>query len=224
MNKRTEVLHNMYKYNFIDRQMFDSLKVLPLGVDYNAQDHITGPAPYFRSVIRPQLIFWAKENGYDLFESGLRIYTTIDSRLQTYAEQAMKKHMTYLQDLFIAHWDGQNPWRDEKGYEIEDFVENAIKKTDHYRKLVAKYGKNSDSVDIMLNTPYKMKIFSWHGEIDTLMSPIDSLKYFKNFLQAGFMSMDPKTGQIKSWVGGIDFKYFKYDHVKQGRRQPGINI
>ena len=221
LNKRTEVLYNMYKYDFITREVFDSLKTLPLGIEYTAQDHITGPAPYFRSVIRPQLIYWAQEHGYDLFESGLRIYTTIDSRLQTYAEEAMAKHMTYLQELFNAHWDGKNPWRLEDGSEISDFLEMNIKKTEHYRHLVAKYGKNSDSIDIVLNTPYPMKVFSWKGEIDTVMSPMDSLKYFKNFLQAGFMSMDPKNGHIKAWVGGINFKYFKYDHVKQGRRQPG---
>jgi len=221
LNKRTEVLYNMLKYEFISREVYDSIKVLPLGVEYTAQDHVAGPAPYFRSVIKPQLIYWAKENGYDLFESGLRIYTTIDSRLQSYAERSMEYHMDTLQRLFNAHWNGENPWRDEKGQEIEDYVENAIKKTEHYKKLVAKYGIDSDSIDVVLNRPYRMKVFSWDGEIDTLMSPIDSLRYFKNFLQAGFMSMDPKNGHIKAWVGGINFKYFQYDHVKQGRRQPG---
>jgi len=221
LKKRTEVLYNLYKYDFITRENFDSLKVLPLGVKYTAQDHITGPAPYFRSVIKPELIYWAKERGLDLFESGLRIYTTIDSRLQDYAEQAMTRHMTTLQKLFNAHWNGENPWRDEDGNEIPDFLKTAIKKTERYRNLVAQYGRNSDSVDIVLNTPYHMTVFSWEGEIDTLMSPMDSIKYYKNFLQSGFMSMDPKTGQIKAWVGGIDFKYFQYDHVRQGRRQPG---
>ena len=221
LNKRTEVLYNLYKFDFIPRELFDSLKVLPLGIEYTLQDHLTGPAPYFRQVIRPQLIYWAKENGYDLFESGLRIHTTIDSRLQAYAEQAMTKHMTDLQEIFNAHWDGRNPWRYEDGKEISDFLENKIKNTEHYRKLVAKYGKKADSVDIILNTPYNMNVFSWYGDIDTLMSPMDSLKYYKNFLQSGFMSMDPKNGQIKAWVGGIDFKHFKYDHVRQGRRQPG---
>jgi penicillin-binding protein 1A len=140
VNKRTEVLYNMYKYDFISREEYDSIKALPLGVDYTAQDHIAGPAPYFRSVIKPQLIYWAKENDYDLFESGLKIYTTIDSRLQSYAEKAMSDHMDSLQRLFDAHWGGENPWRYEDGREIEDFLSNNIKKTDHYRKLVQKYG------------------------------------------------------------------------------------
>ncbi len=221
IKKRTEVLYNLYKYDFISRENFDSLKVLPLGVNYTAQDHITGPAPYFRSVIKPELIYWAKERGLDLFESGLRIYTTIDSRLQNYAEQAMTKHMKTLQKLFDAHWNGENPWRDEDGREIPDFLKTSIKKTERYRGLVAQYGRNSDSINIVLNTPYHMTVFAWDGEIDTLMSPMDSLKYYKNILQSGFMSMDPKTGQIKAWVGGIDFKYFQYDHVMQARRQPG---
>lgn len=221
LNKRTEVLYNMYKYDFISKETYDSIKVLPLGVEYRAQDHITGPAPYFREVIKPELIAWAKENGLDLYESGLRIYTTIDSRMQAYAEEALKKHMTFQQDLFDAHWDGENPWRDENGREIPDFLDNAIKRTETYRNLVAQYGRGNDSIDIVLNTPYPMTVFSWKGEIDTVMSPIDSLKYYKNFLQAGFMSMDPKNGHIKAWVGGINYKYFKYDHVRQGRRQPG---
>ncbi len=221
LNKRTEVLYNLYKFDFISREAFDSLKVMPLGVEYNAQNHLTGPAPYFRSVIGPQLNYWAKENGYDLYQSGLRIYTTIDSRLQNHAEAAMTRHMTYLQALFNAHWDGENPWRDERGKEMKNFIRNSIKKTRHYKKLVAKYGKGADSINIVLNTPYQMKVFSWNGEIDTLMSPMDSLKYYKKFLQAGFMSMDPISGHIKAWVGGIDFRFFKYDHVKQGRRQPG---
>ena len=221
IRKRTEVLYNLFKYDFISRELFDSLKVLPLGVEYTAQDHMTGPAPYFRSVIKPELIYWAKEHGYDLFESGLKIHTTIDSRLQNYAEQAMTRHMSQLQLLFNAHWNGENPWREESGQEIPGFLTTGIKKTDRYRSLVARYGRNSDSVDIVLNTPYRMTVFSWGGEIDTILSPMDSLKYYRNFLQSGFMSMDPKNGHIKAWVGGIDFKYFQYDHVMQSRRQPG---
>ncbi len=220
-NKRNQVLHNLVDYNVITQEFYDSLQAVPLDLDYNPEGHNEGPAPYFRSVIRPVLLNWCKENGYDLFESGLRIYTTIDSRMQRYAEQAMMKHMAYLQELFNAHWEDKNPWRDEDGNEIKGFLNSRIKRTEHYRNLVKKYGKRSDSVNIVLNTPYPMTIFSWKGEKDTVMSPMDSLKYFKKFLQAGFMSMDPNTGHIKAWVGGINHKYFKYDHVKQGRRQPG---
>jgi penicillin-binding protein 1A len=221
LDKRTEVLYNLHKYNFISREEYDTLKAQPLGLDYSPEGHTEGLAPYFRTAIRPQLLSWAKENNYDLFESGLRIYTTIDSRMQVYAEEAIREHMSYLQELFDAHWDGQNPWRDEDGREMEDFLERAIRRTQRYRDLVRKYGRNSDSINIVLNTAYPMTVFSWEGDIDTLMSPFDSLKYYKNFLQTGFMAMDPKSGHIKAWAGGIDYRYFKYDHVYQGRRQPG---
>lgn len=221
LNKRTEVLYNLYKYDFISRELYDSLKTQPLGVEYLAQDHITGPAPYFREVIKPELIAWARENGYDLYEAGLRIYTTIDSRMQQYAEEAMNQHMKYEQELFNAHWNGEDPWRFEDGRLITDFAEKAIRRTNTYRNLVKKYGSNHDSINIVLNTPYPMTVFSWDGDIDTVMSPMDSIKYFKKFLQAGFISMDPRNGQIKAWVGGINYKYFKYDNVRQGKRQPG---
>jgi penicillin-binding protein 1A len=221
LNKRTEVLYNLFKYDHISRAEYDSLKVQPLGLDYSPEGHTEGLAPYFRMAIRPQLLSWAKENDYDLFESGLRIYTTIDSRMQVYAEEAIEEHMSYLQKLFDAHWDGKNPWRDENGREIEDFLENAIKRTERYRTLVKRYGRSSDSINIVLNMSQPMRIFTWEGEIDTLMSPFDSLKYYKNFLNTGFMAMDPRSGQIKAWVGGIDYNYFNYDHVMQGKRQPG---
>ena len=221
LNKRTEVLYNLYKYQHITKSEYDSLKVLPLGIDYTPEDHVEGLAPYFRTAIRPQLLAWAKENDYDLFESGLRIYTTIDSRMQYYAEAAVKDHMVYLQKLFNAHWQGKNPWRDQDGREIPNFLENSMRKTDHYRNLVRKYGRASDSINIVLNTPYPMKIFTWEGDIDTVMTPFDSLRHYKNYLQTGFMAMNPRSGHIKAWVGGIDYRHFQYDHVMQGRRQPG---
>ncbi len=221
LNKRNRVLYNLVQYDSISRDMYDSLKTLPLGLKFTPEGHNEGPAPYFRSYIRPFLINWAKENGYDLFEAGLKIYTTIDSRMQKYAEKAVDKHMANLQKTFDEHWKGRNPWIDENGNEITDFVDSRIKNTQHYRSLTKKYGKKSDSVSIILNTPYEMDVFSWDGEKEQMMSPVDSLKYYKKILQAGFMTMDPNTGHIKAWVGGINHKYFKYDHVKQGHRQPG---
>src|SRR5690606_18158828 len=138
-----------------------------------------------------------------------------------YAEEAMREHMAYLQELFHAHWNGRNPWIDENGKEIENFVQNTIRRTETYRNLVRQYGAGSDSIEIELNRKKPMRVFTWKGEVDTLFSSIDSLKYYKNFLQVGFMAMDPHTGQIRAWVGGIDFRHFKYDHVKQAKRQPG---
>lgn len=221
LNKRMEVLYNLYKYDKITKEEYDSMKVLPLGLDYKAQDHLEGPAPYFRQEVGEDLRKWCADNGYDLYDAGLKIYTTIDSKLQKYAEDAMHEHMAYLQELFNEHWKGRNPWIDEDGHEISGFLNKVIKRTSYYNSLVKKYGKDSDSIDIVLNTPKEMTIFSYNGDIDTVMSSMDSLRYYKRFLRSGFMAMDPHTGQIRAWVGGIDFRYFKYDHVKQSRRQPG---
>ncbi len=219
--KRNQVLTKVYRNNFINKATLDSLLKQPLNLDYKVENHNQGIATYFRSVIRNFLYKWADENGYNLDEDGLKIYTTIDSRMQMYAEEAVREHMSSLQKTFNKHWDGRNPWVDDNFKEIPDFAEKAIKKTERYRTLVKRYGKGDDSIQIVLNKQVRMSVFSWNGEIDTLMSPLDSIRYYKKFLQAGFMAMDPNTGQIKAWVGGIDHKYFKYDHVKQGKRQPG---
>jgi len=219
--KRTEILYNLYKYDKISKEEYDTLKVSDLGLQFKVSDHNTGPAQYFRSVIGNYLRYWGRENGYDLYADGLKIYTTIDSRMQQYAENAVEKHMAYLHELFIDHLNGDAPWIDHDGNEMIDFIENAIQNTAYYKSLEEKYSEGSDSINYYLNQPKKMTVFSWNGEIDTTMSMIDSLKYYKHFLQTGFMAMDPKTGQIKAWVGGINHKYFQYDHVKQGHRQPG---
>ncbi len=219
--KRTEILYNLYKYDKISKVEFDTLKVSDLGLEFKVSDHNTGPAQYFRSVIGNYLRYWGRENGYDLYADGLKIYTTIDSRMQQYAENAVKIQMKALHELFIDHLKGDAPWIDHDGNEMIDFVEDAIQGTSYYKSLEEKYSKESDSIDYYLNQPKKMTVFSWNGEIDTTMSMIDSLKYYKHFLQTGFMAMDPKTGHIKAWVGGINQEHFKYDHVKQGHRQPG---
>ncbi len=222
--KRTEVLYNLYKYNVIDRLAFDSLKTAPLGLNYRVDSHTQGLATYFRAVIRDFLLQWTKDNGYDLFEDGLRIHTTIDSRMQAYAEAALKEHMDTLQQVFISHLEGGEPWINDQGEVIEDFIENEIKRTPQYRALARQFPEAEDSIESYLNIKKPMTVFSWEGEKDTLFSVYDSLVYYKHFLQAGFMAMEPKSGHIKAWVGGIDYKYFKYDHVKQGKRQPGSVI
>ncbi|MBV6643891.1 MAG: transglycosylase domain-containing protein [Cyclobacteriaceae bacterium] len=222
--KRTEVLHNLLKYSVIDRELFDSLKNQPLALNYKVESHNEGLATYFRSVVRDFLLKWSKENGHDLYEDGLKIYTTIDSRMQQYAEEAMSEHMDTLQQIFETHWGDDNPWIGGDGNELEGFIEDEIKKTPHYKALARNFGKDSDSVAAILNRPKKMTVFSWDGEKDTTLSPMDSLRYYKRFLQAGFMAMEPKTGHIKAWVGGINYRYFKYDHVMRGKRQPGSVI
>ena len=223
-NKRSEIFYNLYKYNIVDKTEYDSLILTGLNLNYKVQNQNVGQATYFRTVVRNYLISWAKENGYDLFSDGLKIYTTIDSKMQEHAEKAVIEQMNRLQNIFSEHWDGRSPWIDEKGFEIKDFLKNNIQRTRYFKNLL----KNNDNDTIktfeLLNKKKKMRVFSWKGEIDTTFSIMDSLKYYKKFLQAGFVSIEPKTGHIKAWVGGINHKYFKYDHVKQGKRQPGSTI
>ncbi len=219
--KRNRIINQMLKYGYISQIESDSLQATELILDYNEENHNEGIAPYFRKVAGNFLRKWAKENNQDLYEGGLKIYTTIDSRLQKYAEESVAEHMKALQAKFDKVWKGRNPWVDEDFREIKGFIERAAKKTEHYRLLVKKYGKGADSVDIMMNHKRPMRLFSWDGEVDSMMSPIDSLKYYKRFLHTGFTAIDPHSGEIKAWVGGINHKYFKFDHVYQSKRQPG---
>ena len=223
-NKRSEIFYNLYKYNIIDKIEYDSLILTDLNLNYKVQNQNVGQATYFRTVVRNYLINWAKENGYDLFSDGLKIYTTIDSKMQEHAEKAVIDQMNRLQNIFSEHWEGRNPWIDEKGFEIKDFLKNTIQRTRYFKNVLKNNNNDTIKTFEILNKKKKMRVFSWEGEIDTTFSIMDSLKYYKNFLQAGFVSIEPKTGYIKAWVGGINHKYFKYDHVKQGKRQPGSTI
>lgn len=220
--KRNEVLYKLYKAKYIPTQKeYDSLRQTSIALKFKVQNQNVGLATYFRRVLEPELMAWCEERGIDLWESGLKIYTTIDSRMQRYAEESVAEHMAQLQKDFSAHWQGRNPWLDDDWKEIKGFLQTRIKQTETYKNLVARYGEGSDSIKIMLNLKKPMRVFSWKGERDTLFSSIDSLNYYKRFLNTGFMSMDARTGEIKAWVGGINHKYFKYDHVRQGKRQPG---
>jgi len=222
IEKRNQVLYKIYKLGHLTNQEYDSIVDLPIDLShFKVKDHNEGLATYFRSVIKNDLMNWCKENDYDLWEDGLKIYTTIDSRMQAYAEEAVNYNMKLLQERFNEHWEGKNPWIDDKKKEIKDFLEMRIKNTIRYKELVKKYGEKHDSVNIILNTKVPMTVFSWNGDIDTLMSPMDSLSYYKRFLHTGFISVDPHSGSIKAWVGGINHTYFQYDHVRQGKRQPG---
>ena len=221
IDRRNLVMRLMVDNKVISKADYEKLSLLPVGLKFKIEDHNDGSATYFRGVLSKWLLQWCKEHDKDLYGDGLKIYTTIDSRMQEHAENAVKTHMMALQKKFYKHWEGKNPWVYENGREIPLYIEEAIRKTDTYKMLVARYGVGNDSVKILLNKPKKMKVFSWNGERDTVFSSMDSLRYYKYFLQAGFMVMDPYTGAIKAWVGGINYKYFKYDHVKQSRRQPG---
>ena len=224
LRKRNQVLAKLFRHGYISsEEKFDSIRSLPLRLNYRVQNHNEGLAPYFRTVLTPRLLQWCSENGYNLYESGLKIYTTIDSRIQRAAEQSMAEHMSVLQRSFQEQWDarGSEPWVDDGGYELPDFVRNKMKRTALYRKLENRYSDSPDSIEIVLNRKRPMTVFSWRGDRDTLFSSMDSLRYYNRFLQAGMMAMDPQTGEVRAWVGGIRHKYFKFDHVKQGARQPG---
>lgn len=231
LRRRNTVLGQLKKYKYLTTTEFDSIKSIPLVIDHSVEDHNTGHALYFKSVLSNHLIYWCKERGIDLWADGLKIYTTIDSTMQSYAEQAMNEHMSAQQKLFFQVWKGQKPWSIEtesgRFEEMEGFIESHIKRTEAYRYAKSRYKSDPDSIEIFLRTKRNMRLFAWDyknslpSHIDTLLNSYDSLAYVKHFLHAGFMSMNPKTGEIKAWVGGINFKNFQYDHVKQGLRQPG---
>jgi penicillin-binding protein 1A len=221
LNKRNDVLNKLYVHHYISNKTCDSLKALPLRLKFSVQNQNQGIATYFRSVLKNELTIWCKEHGYDLFESGLKIYTTIDSRMQRFAEEAMSDQMRKLQTEFDREWGARNPWLDDNKIEIDDFLQRKIKRTNTYKNLRFHYPEGSDSINIMLTRKKRMRIFTWKGECDTIFSSMDSLRYYSRFLQSGLLSMNPINGEVKAWVGGINHKYFKYDHVYQSKRQPG---
>jgi penicillin-binding protein 1A len=218
--RRNTVLGQMHKYNYIDKALYDSLRKQPIKLNYQEEDHNAGLATYFREYLRVELHDWARENDVNLYKDGLKIYTTIDSRMQTYAEQAVQKHLADLQPIFNAHWKGKVPWG-----EFTELLTEGMKRSDRYIRLKDDSVSEAE-IEKIFNKPVKMKLFGYKAknlvEIDTVLSPMDSIKYYKYFLQTGFMSMDPHSGHIKAWVGGINYKYFKYDHVNiRAKRQVG---
>jgi penicillin-binding protein 1A len=217
LSRRNTVLEQMEKYSFISKQTFDSLQSKPIVLNYQEEDHNEGLAPYFREHLRMELLQWCDDNGYNLYKDGLKIYTTINSKMQLMAEQAVYQHLSDWQRKFNNHWKGREPWG-----RFTELITAGIHRSDRYRMLKAE-GKNEEEIMTVFNKPVRMKVFSYaRGEIDTVMTPLDSVKYYKYFLQCGFMSMDPKSGFVKAWVGGINHKYFKYDHVNiNSKRQAG---
>ena len=220
--RRNVVLNQMAKYDHLSNINLDSLLALPLELKYNNQTHNEGLATYFREYLRKELNLWCQNNqkpdgaSYNLYTDGLKIYTSIDSKLQLYAEEALTEHMKSLQDAFLKHWGQTRPW-----YKNKSTLTNAIYKSQRYKKLKAE-GLNEKEIQAKFREPLPMTVFSWEGEQDKTMTPLDSVKYYLYFLNAGFMAMDPNNGAVRAWVGGINHKYFKYDHVNlQTRRQVG---
>ena len=229
-HRRNVVMKQMVKYGFLSQNEYDSLKKIPIKLTFQPEDHNKGLGPYFREYLRDVFLKdWVKKNPkpdgslYDVYRDGLKIYTTLDSRMQKYAEEAVIEHMKELQEAFFKDCKRKKnapfAWNVNKE-EIARIMSTAMKRSERYRVL-NKAGVQAADIEKSFNTPTEMRIFTWKGEKDTIMTPMDSIRYYKSFLQTGFMSMDPQTGYVKAWVGGIDHVHFKYDHVKVGRRQVG---
>lgn len=221
LQRRNTVLHNLMTHKDITKDDYDSLSAIPIKVNYSVESNYDGQAKYFREAIADYLKDWCKENGYDLYSSGLKIYTTIDTRMQKYAEEAAIKQMKQVQRNFNSHWSGQDPWRDENHQIIPNFIENIAQKLPVYKTLLQKFPNNPDSIQYYLNKPHKVKLFDYEkGTIEREMSTMDSIRYMVKFMHCSFVAMEPQTGAVRAWVGDIDFNSWKYDKVT-AMRQPG---
>ncbi|MDG1451708.1 MAG: transglycosylase domain-containing protein [Polaribacter sp.] len=226
--RRNVVLKQMNRNEFISLKEKDSLQQLALGLDIHKEGHSDGTATYFRSHLQKIMRKWVQENPkpngeqYNIFRDGLKLYVTVDSRMQQYAEEAIQEHMSNLQSYFFKEQKNNEtaPFYDLEKTEIDKIIERAKKNSDRYKRLKTT-GKSKKEINKIFNKKIKMRVFSWKGDRDTIMSPIDSIKYYKHFLRSGLLSIEPQTGHIKAWVGGIDNKYFKYDAVAQQKRQVG---
>ena len=227
-NRRDLVLMQMAKNKYISENEKDSLQEIPLKLNYTPQSHRQGLATYFRSYLRGFMKDWTDNNlksdgsKYNLYSDGLKIYTTINSKMQKYAEESVTEHMKNLQKEFFIQNDTLStaPFRDLDEDEEESIMKRTMRRSERWRKARLS-GKSADEIEEIFNVPTEMSIFSWEGDIDTVMSPIDSIRYYKHFLQAGMMSMNPKNGHVMAWVGGINYRNFQYDHVMQSKRQIG---
>ena len=221
VKRRNVVLENLVSHNLITQTECDSLRKIPIKLDYKVEQSYDGNALYFREAVAASLKSWAKENDIDLYSDGLKIYTTIDTRMQKYAEEAVDKQMRIVQRNFDNHWRGQEPWRDENQQIIPNFIEDLAKKTSQYKSLEKQYADTPDSIWAILNRKHKMRVFEYkNGQRDTMLSTLDSIRYMEKFMHAGFIAMEPNTGFIKAWVGDVNFGFWKYDKVTS-QRQPG---
>ena len=226
--RRDLVLMQMAKNNYISEKDKDSLQSIPLELNYTPQSHRQGLATYFRSYLRGFMKDWTENNlkkdgsKYNLYVDGLKIHTTINSKMQQYAEESVKEHMINLQKEFFIQNDtvSSAPFTDLEEDQEEAIMKRAMRRSERWRKSKLA-GKTNDEIEESFNIPINMNVFTWDGDVDTLMSPIDSIRYYKHFLRAGMMSMNPKNGHVMAWVGGIDYRNFQYDHVMLSKRQIG---
>ena len=230
--RRNTVLNNMCTHNDLTRAEYDSLKATPIDLHFKVEENYDGQAQYFRQAVADELKDWCTENGYDLYSSGLKIYTTLDSRLQKYAEEAAKKQMETVQKNFNNHWSiyrsqdtnwlRQEPWQDENHQVIPNFVQNIAERQPFYKALQARFPSQSDSVAYYYKEwKHPVKVFDYEkGTVTKMMTSEDSIKYMVTFMHCAMVAMEPQTGAVKAWVGDIDFKTWKYDKVT-AQRQPG---
>lgn len=223
--RRNTVLNNMVIHGDLSRSQYEEYSKQPIKLDYKVEDNYDGQATYFRNAVAEACDSLLRgdddEKAPDLYTSGLKIYTTIDTRMQKYAEQAAIKQMRIIQRNFNNHWGKEEPWQDEHHNVIPGFIEGIAKRQPFYKALVDKYGDNVDSINYYLNKPHMVKLFDYEkGEIEKEMSSLDSIRYMVRFMHCGMVAMEPQTGAVKAWVGDIDFKHWKYDKV-EAERQPG---
>ncbi len=221
LKRRNIVLDLMQKHGDLTAEECDSLKGLEIDLDYSVENAYDGQATYFREAVANYLRDWCKDNGYDLYTDGMKIYTTVDTRMQRYAEEAARKQMMQVQRNFDNHWGTENPWQDEHHQEIKNFIEDIAKRQPYYKQLKKKFEGNQDSIDYYMNLPHTVKLFDYgQGKIERQMSTMDSIRYMVRFMHCGFVAMEAETGQVKAWVGDVDFNSWKYDKVT-AQRQPG---
>ncbi len=226
--RRNIVLGQMVRNGYLEEGAKKILEKKPIVLHFQPESHTDGIGTYFREYLRDFMKNWVKENKksdgteYDIYKDGLKIYTTIDSRMQTYAEEAMKEHLPNLQEeLSSQQKENKNaPFVNISEIETKKLMKKAMKNSSRW-KLMEAQDKSEEDIIKSFGVKTKMKVFTWKGEKDTVMTPTDSIRYYKSFLQAGLMAMEPQTGHVKVWVGGINYKYFQYDHVGQGARQVG---
>ena len=226
LSRRNVVLDNMLHHGHLTAQECKDLQQKEIRLDYSVENAYDGNANYFREAVADWMKKWCKEyygddRVYAYYTEGLKIHTTLDSRMQHYAEEAAIKQMKQVQKTFNQHWGNVNPWQDEHHIEIPNFIEDLAKKTPYYKWLSQKYDGNQDSINYYLNLPHRVKLFDYdEGSIEREMSTMDSIRYMEHFMHCGFVAVEPQTGHIKAWVGDIDFKTWKYDKVT-AMRQPG---
>lgn len=224
--RRNVVLDLIQKHGHLTQEECDSLKQTEIKLDYSVENAYDGEANYFREAVGDWMKDWCRdyygdERAYAYYTEGLKIYTTIDTRMQKYAEDAAIKQMKQVQKTFNSHWGSTNPWQDERHIEIPHFIEDLAKKTSYYKLLSQKYAGNEDSINYYLNLPHPVKLFDYeNGYIEKEMSTLDSIRYMEHFMHCGFVAIEPQTGHVKAWVGDVDFKTWKYDKVT-AMRQPG---